>query len=778
MPGTMDRPMTKLKIVTALACLTFGAGVSAQDNSGENVRFSGSDGNARLSYTGDYQRLGIGIDDDGDLHGEYLHVFGEDEDSNWIGELWLSDERGGLKLNYHWLTGAESLVDAARNQTSARVAKTFVALDQNEFDDRKVSFGLGWEGPDMFWGAYVMKAITGRRLVDRLVDTQISQLTGVTGNQQFVQDQFNDTITSIFERAYDRGAGVRVGTYFDDQLIRLRGGLDFEQGRDSADQLTVNLGVEKFFSGTPHSLALTAEYLDRSGDFVTDSSDTRAVLFYRYAFGQRHRPSYKAARDILERRVEVRTEAKPAVTEQRLVRNEATLNEAVLFDLDRSLLKGAAQGSLQSVLKKIQSSNVIGKITVSGHTCDLAPTDYNQSLSQRRADSVVKFLSGNGIKTDSLAVRALGESQPAVPNTSEANRKLNRRVEISFVTLEERNKEVVITPAVAAGTDVRWEREEIDDPAWLERALKNPIAHKREVDTYRYAEIDAEQRLGAQVIVNTFPSAQDDAATINQNESVTLNVLGNDSDPDGDPLTLASVTQPANGTASISGNQVVYTPNPDFFGTDTFSYAAADGGGEVSANVVITILERPPISVTNDQAVTFRTQPVTIDALSNDSGESLTIVAVGTAANGVVTQQGDQLLYTPDRPFVGSDNFTYTVQDSTGQQAEGLVTVIVDAFNTAPVAQDDSASTRKNTDVIIDVLANDSDPDGDPLTIVSVQASTPFGMAMITADQQIKYTPMAGWWGGDEFTYTVEDGFGGSTTATVTLTVTSQNWGK
>ncbi len=777
--------MNKLRLMAALASLTFAAGIGAQDlpeespdSSTGDVRLTGSDGNARMSYTGDYQRLGVGIDDDGDLHGEYLHVFGEDEDSNWIGELWVSDERGGLKLNYHWLTGADSLMDAARNQGSVRVAKTFLALDQNEFDDRKVSLGLGWEGPDLFWGAYVMKAITGRRLVDRLVDTQITQLSGITGNQQFVQDQFNDTITSIFERAYDRGAGVRVGTYFDDQLIRLRGGLDFEQGRNGADQLSANIGLEKFFSGTPHSLALTAEYLDRSGDFVTDSSDTRAVLFYRYAFGQRHRPSYKAARDMLERRVEVRTEPTAAVTEKRLVRNEATLNEAVLFELDRAVLKGVAEGSLRSVLDKIQSVDVIGQITVSGHTCDLAPEDYNQALSQRRADSVVAYMVSNGITGDDLEVKAFGESQPAVPNTSEANRKLNRRVEISFVTLEERTEDVVISPAVAGGTEVRWEREEIDDPAWLERAMKNPIAHKREVDTYRYAEIDSEQRLGAQVIVNTFPSAQDDAATINQNESVSINVLGNDSDPDGDVLTLASVTQPANGTATISGNQIVYTPNTDFFGTDSFSYNAADGGGEVSANVTITVLERPPISAVDDQANTLRTQPVSIDVLGNDSGETLSIVAVGMAANGEVTQQGGQLVYTPLRTFVGSDTFTYTVEDSTGQQAEALVTVIVDAFNTLPVALDDTAVTRKNTAVTIDVLANDSDPDGDTLTIVAVDEKTPFGTAVITADQRILYTPMAGWWGGDTLTYTVDDGFGGTATATVTLTVTSQNWGQ
>ncbi|MEM1090319.1 MAG: Ig-like domain-containing protein [Pseudomonadota bacterium] len=768
----------KAKLTLLLAALSFAAGAAAQEASDPQVRLTGSDGNARVSYTGDYQRLGIGIDDDGDLQGEYLHVFGEDENSNWIGELWVSDERGGLKLNYHWLTGADSLEQAARQQSSARVAKTFVALDQNEFDDRKVSLGLGWEGPDLFWGAYVMKAITGRRLVDRLVDTQLTQLSGIVGNQQFVQDQFNDTITTIYERAYDHGGGLRIGRYFDDQLIRLRGGVDFEQGRDGAEQLSATVGVEKFFSGTPHSLALTAEYLDRSGDFVTDNSDTRAVLFYRYAFGQRHRPSYKAARDTLERRVETRTEPQPAVTEKRLVRNEATLNEAVLFDLDRSQLRGAAEDSLNSVLATISAANIVGKITVSGHTCDLAPAAYNDALSRRRADSVATYLTGNGVDLDQLVVRALGESEPAVPNTSEDNRKLNRRVEIEFVTLEERTEDVVITPAVAGGTDVRWEREEIDDPAWLERALKNPIAHKREVDTYRYAEVDNEQRLGPQVIVNTFPSAQDDAVTIDQDQSVSIDVLGNDSDPDGDALTLVSVTAPANGTATISGDQVLYTPNPGFFGTDTFSYVASDASGEASASVTVTVLELPPITAVDDQTTTLRTQPVTVDVLSNDVGDSLTIVSFTAPANGEVTQQGAQLVYAPERSFVGSDNFSYTVQDERGQQAEALVTIIVDAFNTVPVAQDDTAVTRKNTAVTIDVLANDSDPDGDPLTIVAVDTKTPFGTAAITADQQILYTPMSGWWGGDEFTYTVEDGFGGTATATVTLTVTSQNWGR
>ena len=84
---------------------------------------------------------------------------------------------------------------------------------------------------------------------------------------------------------------------------------------------------------------------------------------------------------------------------------------------------------------------------------------------------------------------------------------------------------------------------------------------------------------------------------------------------------------------------------------------------------------------------------------------------------------------------------------------------------------DDAAATRKNTAVTIDVLANDSDPDGDALTIISVTDLTEFGSAVITPDNMILYTPMPNWWGGDQLNYTISDGFGGEATATITLSV-------
>lgn len=763
--------MNKMGVVAGVLLATVGAGRASDEGA---VRLVGSDGNARASYVGDDIRIGVGIDDDGEFQGEYLHVFGKRDKSNWIGELWVADERGGLKLNYHWLRGASSREQAAIDQDDVRVGKLFVALDRSEDNDRKATLGLGFEGPLMFWGAYVMKSTTGSRLVSETIDTETTQLTGTIGNQQFVQDQFTDTITRVFHHPYDQGVGVRVGRYFDDHLVRLQGGLDYEEGRFSADQVTLSLGAEKFFAGTGHSVALNAEYLSKSGDFEIDDDDVRAILWYRYAFGQ----SYQPRRDALERRAEVPVPAVPEVREKRLIKNEITVSETALFDLDRSAIRADTAGVLGDLAARLNALELAGPIRITGHTCDLASDEYNMGLSKRRAEAAAGFLAERGIDRAHLEIRWLGESSPRVPNNGlEANRKLNRRVEIEFVSIEEVTEDVVVKAAVPASTGVEWRREEIKDPAWLERALKNPIRHKREVDTYRFVETATATRLGPQVIVNTFPGAADDTAVTDQEQPVVIDVLANDSDPDGDTLSVIALTQPGSGMAALNPDQsVTYTPNVGFFGTDSFGYTIADpGGGQSMATVTVTVIERPPTppAVANDDAAsTLRTQPVTIDVLANDEGQGLAVTQVASPANGTANLQGGLVVYTPERAFVGTDTFTYQAIDEFGQTAQARVTVTVAPFNQGPVAVPDSAVTAKETPVVIDVLANDFDPDGDPLTIVAVTETTPFGRAEITPDNRVLYTPNPGWWGGDELSYTIDDGFGGQATATVVLEVT------
>jgi hypothetical protein len=188
----------------------------------------------------------------------------------------------------------------------------------------------------------------------------------------------------------------------------------------------------------------------------------------------------------------------------------------------------------------------------------------------------------------------------------------------------------------------------------------------------------------------------------------------------------------------------------------------------------------PPVAV-DDAVATGRDQPVTINVLANDSdadGDPLTVSAIGTPLHGTATTDGQTIIYTPTPSFVGVDSFTYTILDGRGGAATATVTITVSGppgSNQAPTAGNDSATTGLNAPVTIDVLANDADPDGDPLTITI--ATPPSNGTAVVVDGKVVYTPNSGISGTDSFTYTVADGKGGAATATVIVTVTDQPGG-
>ena len=129
------------------------------------------------------------------------------------------------------------------------------------------------------------------------------------------------------------------------------------------------------------------------------------------------------------------------------------------------------------------------------------------------------------------------------------------------------------------------------------------------------------------------------------------------------------------------------------------------------------------------------------------------------------------ITYTPDKDFNGTDSFTYTISDGNGGTATATVTVTVAPVNDAPVAINDSASTGPGTPLVIPVLANDTDADGDPLIVTFHRPAGQRNRRTINPDGTVTYTPAAGFTGIDTFTYTVSDGNGSTTTATVTVTV-------
>ena len=176
----------------------------------------------------------------------------------------------------------------------------------------------------------------------------------------------------------------------------------------------------------------------------------------------------------------------------------------------------------------------------------------------------------------------------------------------------------------------------------------------------------------------------------------------------------------------------------------------------------------------NAQPESAQTQlgvPVTIAVLANDTGAGLTIAGYTQPVAGSLTLNPDQsFTYTPTAGFSGVDGFSYTLRDAAGETVSGLVTIAVMAPNAAPVAANDTASAIAGGSVGVPVLANDNDPDDDPLTIVAIE-SPGHGTVRVEAGGRLRYAPQQGFVGTDSFAYTVSDGRGGTATASVTIRV-------
>jgi hypothetical protein len=276
---------------------------------------------------------------------------------------------------------------------------------------------------------------------------------------------------------------------------------------------------------------------------------------------------------------------------------------------------------------------------------------------------------------------------------------------------------------------------------------------------------------------NVAPVAVDDAAMTVEDTPVTFDPRTNDTDPDGDALTITQIGSPSNGIATVNGGTgITYTPDPDFNGSDVLSYTVSDGnGGSAVGSITVTVeaVNDDPEAVDDDVA-TDEDLPVTLDPRLNDldrDGDALTIVAVGDPEHGEArTDDGTTVTYTPDSGFHGIDSFDYTIDDGEGGMSSATVTVTVVPVNSDPLAGDDAVETNEDTPVVFDPRINDSDADGDPLTIISV-TDPPNGTAVVQNGVSITYTPDSGFTGTDGFSYTIGDGEGGTATGMVTVTV-------
>ncbi len=272
--------------------------------------------------------------------------------------------------------------------------------------------------------------------------------------------------------------------------------------------------------------------------------------------------------------------------------------------------------------------------------------------------------------------------------------------------------------------------------------------------------------------VDDNPVAVDDAATVTEDStSNTINVLANDSDAEGDAFSVTAASSPTanGGTVANGGSNVSYTPAANFCGSDSFTYTVT-GGDTATVTVTVTCVDDPAVAVDDAATVTEDSTSNTINVLANDSdaeGDAFSVTAASspTANGGTVANGGSNVSYTPAANFCGSDSFTYTV---TGGDT-ATVTVTVTCVDDPAVAVDDAATvTEDSTSNTINVLANDSDAEGDAFSVTAASSPTANGGTVANGGSNVSYTPAANFCGSDSFTYTVT----GGDTATVTVTVT------
>ncbi len=712
---------------------------------------------AALNYVGGDTRIGIGWDSELDARGELYQVFQSNESSATLGELWAAKRSGGVKLSHNW---------ANANKSAAN--KVFAAFDITNSSHRKFTLGGGQEYQNWFWNTYVSKAASGDKLLVNATVTNRGTLSGTDAGQNFTQDFTTAVNARLFTRAFDWGVGARVGHFYTGPLVRLTAGLDYEWGKARSSsvcnitgtapasfvsgctpgtglggkptQTTASLTLEKFFHGSGFSVALQGEALRRKGQLIDDRSDTRGFAMLRYEFGapkSNFRPSKLTKTITSTERVPdpnwtpppapapvaaAATPVAPAATAATQFRTETKTSrfdtndaQESYFDLGSAKLKPAAMKELDALVARInaQQPYVELRVRVVGHTCPTGSDRNNFPLSQKRADAVKAYLISKGVPASVISTDAKAGKAPKYPEVKGQSFR-NRRADTEVIIVKEKSEQVQMpiapaAPVAASPTaapaapqapapvrpmiDRPVSREVVEDQPdpWLARALRNSVPHKTYVDTYTWSALTQTTTLGPRNLANRGPVAVDDSVTVTCGAPITINVLGNDTDPDSDALTITSVTSPSKGTAVISGGRIVYTPTAgaDCTGVDTFTYTISDGKGGTSTATVRATLSAttpptgnntPPVAV-NDEFIIACLLPTTpLDVLRNDTdanGDPLTITAITQPSLGSaqISPDGKSVLFS-SLTCITRTTFTYTVSDGKGGTATATVTVI------------------------------------------------------------------------------------------------------
>ncbi len=271
---------------------------------------------------------------------------------------------------------------------------------------------------------------------------------------------------------------------------------------------------------------------------------------------------------------------------------------------------------------------------------------------------------------------------------------------------------------------------------------------------------------------NRPPVAHAQSVSTGEDSGVAITVSG--SDPDGNTLSCAIVSPPRFGALSGILPNVVYTPRPNFFGADSFTFSMSDGTLESSpAQVSISVSAVNDAPVAQSQAVSGNEDssiPVLLSG-ADVEGSPLTFVVLQSPAHGTLTGANAQWSYTPAANFHGPDQFTFKANDGAFDSAPATVSLTVRPVNDPPIPLGQTVSS--NEDSPLDLVLTGTDPENDALTFEVL--SGPARGSLSGSAPNLRYTPAANFHGVDAFTFRARDAASFSAPATVNLTVTPVN---
>jgi uncharacterized repeat protein (TIGR01451 family) len=252
----------------------------------------------------------------------------------------------------------------------------------------------------------------------------------------------------------------------------------------------------------------------------------------------------------------------------------------------------------------------------------------------------------------------------------------------------------------------------------------------------------------AVVVILVSPLAIPDTARTTIGQPVPIDVSANDLGAG----TVALEQAPAHGSVNAVDGTFIYTPDPGFTGTDTFTYSLCDPPSQLCTSAAVTISVLP--ALVDDTATTIVNQPVDIAVLLNDLGATTPPSIASPPSNGTAVVNGTIVTYTPDPGYIGVDTFTYSECSPEARAACAAATVTVtvtEAPNTPPVLTAPVLTTEQDTAVSGAVTA--TDPEGQPVTFDTLPIDGPaHGTVVIATDGTFTYTPAPGFVGADAFT--------------------------